>query len=127
MEGKSYVRHGVFIEGVELFGNDLFGIVPGEAAVMAPEQRHLLEVVFMTALGARWERAEMGCSPTGCFIGQEPSDWKGVVSSGSPYSATGGALSISSNRVSFVFGLQGGSMTIDTACSASLVALDSGA
>ena len=56
----------MFIEGVELFGSDLFGIVPGDAAVMAPEQRHLLEVVFMTALGARWERAEMGLAGLTC-------------------------------------------------------------
>ena len=35
-------------------------------------------------------------------------------------------LCISSNRTSFVFGLKGPSMTIDTACSAALVALDSG-
>ena len=35
-------------------------------------------------------------------------------------------MSISANRISFVFGLKGASMTIDTACSASLVALDAG-
>lgn len=40
------------------------------------------------------------------------------------YSATGGAQSILSNRLSWFFDLHGSSMTIDTACSSSMVALD---
>jgi acyl transferase domain-containing protein len=39
------------------------------------------------------------------------------------YSATGGAASILSNRLSWFFDLRGTSMTIDTACSSSMVAL----
>ena len=42
------------------------------------------------------------------------------------YSATGGAQSILSNRLSWFFDLRGSSMTIDTACSSSMVALDLG-
>jgi acyl transferase domain-containing protein len=40
------------------------------------------------------------------------------------YCATGSAQSILSNRLSWLFDLQGISMTIDTACSSSMVALD---
>jgi acyl transferase domain-containing protein len=40
------------------------------------------------------------------------------------YSATGGAGSILSNRISWFFDLHGPSMTIDTACSSSMVAFD---
>jgi acyl transferase domain-containing protein len=65
-------------------------------------------------------------SGTGCFVGQEPSEWGSVAPSASQYSATGGALCISANRISFVFGLKGPSVVIDTACSGSLVSLDSG-
>ena len=74
-EGKSYVRHGGFIEGVEFFDRELFGVVAAEAKAMAPEQRHLLEMALMTAAGAAWEKAGLLSSSTGCFVGQEPSEF----------------------------------------------------
>ena len=61
---------------------------------------------------------------TGVFIGMGANDWNTLQKSASPYSATGSAISIASNRISYVLGLHGPSLTIDTACSSALVALD---
>lgn len=44
-----------------------------------------------------------------------------------PFSGTGGSMSISANRIAYVFGFKGPSVTSDTACSSSLVALDTAA
>ena len=41
------------------------------------------------------------------------------------YSATGAAMSIAANRISFTFHLTGPSFAVDSACSSSLVALHS--
>ena len=41
-----------------------------------------------------------------------------------PYTATGSHSALVSNRFSYVFGLEGPSLSVDTACSASLVALE---
>jgi acyl transferase domain-containing protein len=41
----------------------------------------------------------------------------------SPYTATGGALSIAANRISYCLNLHGPSVAVDTACSSSLVAV----
>ena len=69
MEQKCYVRHGAFIEGVQLFANAAFGIVAAEAKAMAPEQRQLLEVGHLASVGSRWDRASLAGSATGCFVG----------------------------------------------------------
>ena len=42
-----------------------------------------------------------------------------------PYTAAGGSAAIASNRVSYVLGLEGPSISVDTACSSALVALQS--
>ena len=49
-----------------------------------------------------------------------------LVSKSSPgaYTATGRSAAIASNRLSYVHGLEGPSMSVDTACSSALVALD---
>src|SRR5699024_3229666 len=59
-------------------------------------------------------------------IGACTNDWVQVfdTDSISAFSGTSGSPSLLSNRISFVFGLSGPSMTIDTACSSALSALD---
>ena len=61
------------MEGVDYFAAELFQIVPAEALVIAPEQKHLLEVGRMASEEAGWERRLLFMSGAGCFVGQEPS------------------------------------------------------
>lgn len=57
----------------------------------------------------------------------EPSDYEYISlrdqSWGPRYAATGNGIAIMSNRISYFFNLHGPSMTVDTGCSSSLIAV----
>jgi acyl transferase domain-containing protein len=66
-------------------------------------------------------------SDTAVFVGSFCRDWSEIMmrdpDSIPMYQATGGGQSLLSNRLSYFFNMHGPSVTVDTACSASLVAL----
>ena len=65
-------------------------------------------------------------SATGVFVGLAGGEFAALPnkSEAGPYTATGGHAAIASNRVSYVLGLEGPSISVDTACSSAIVALD---
>ena len=74
--------------------------------------------------------ANSGAPETSVFVALSNSDFLSLMhtefsSRSSVYMATGGAISVAAGRISFTFDLQGPCLTIDTACSSALVALDS--
>ncbi|CAM9906150.1 unnamed protein product, partial [Chrysoparadoxa australica] len=127
--GKTYARAGGFIEDVDLFDNNFFGISSAEAQGMDPQQRLLLEVGYEALYKAGYSKASLSGSNTGVFVGACMNDWTHLKSNGSSainaYSSTGNPPSLLANRLSYLLGLHGPSMTIDTACSSSLIALHS--
>jgi len=66
-------------------------------------------------------------SDTSVYVGVFNRDYSEMLARdpevGPAYQATGNGQAILSNRISYFFGLKGPSITIDTACSASLTAL----
>ncbi len=125
--GRTYARHGGFIEGVRDFDAALFGISPREAESMDPQHRILLEVAWHALEHAAIAPDSLRSSRTGVFIGMGGSDYERVAArSAAPldaYSATGLTPNFAANRLSFTLGLQGPSLVVDTACSSSLVAV----
>ncbi len=127
--GKLISRFGGFVDAIGDFDPHVFGISPKEALMIDPQQRLLLEVTHHTLEHARVRPSSLAGSSTGVFIGISSHDYSDMVSSStetrliSPYSNTGGALSIAANRISYTFDLRGPSLAVDTACSSSLVAL----
>ena len=115
-----------FVDEVESFDADFFGVMPREAEIMDPQQRLLLEVAWEAVEDAGLADRLAG-SRTGVFVGISNLDYlrlqAGRASSTDPYAGTGNALSIAANRLSYFFDLRGPSWAVDTACSSSLVAV----
>ncbi|MET9819870.1 polyketide synthase, partial [Streptomyces sp. NPDC006355] len=126
--GKSYAREGGFLDGVEDFDADFFGIPPREAQSMDPQQRIVLETVWEALERAGIRPETLSGSRTGVYLGAMRSDYADNHAGFEyldGYQGTGVSSSVISGRVSYVLGLQGPAVTIDTACSSSLVALHS--
>ena len=128
--GKMSTRWGGFIEDVDRFDADLFGITPREARSMDPQQRILLEVAWEAFENAgHASLKDLEGSSTGVFIGMSTDDYAHLqleamgLEGIDTYFASGIARSIASGRISYYFGLQGPAVSIDTACSSSLVAV----
>ncbi len=126
--GKMSTRYGGFIDDIDLFDPQFFSISPKEAVELDPQQRLLLEISWRALEHAGIAAASLAGSHSGVYVGLSTSDYQQLLARGGeaaigPYAGTGNAHSAAVGRVSFVLGLEGPSLAVDTACSASLVAL----
>lgn len=127
--GKMYTRKGAFLDHVDQFDPQFFGIMPKEAHAMDPQQRLLLETTWEALENAGVAPDSLAGSRTGVYVGILGTDYAGIqtmndgIQDIGPYYGSGIAHSIASGRISYLLGLQGPSLSIDTACSSSLVAI----
>ena len=127
--GKIATRFGGFLDQVDRFEPQFFGIAPREALTMDPQQRLLLEVSWEALEHAGQSPVRLGRTRTGVYIGVCTNDYAQLLlEAGNPelvdmYYASGIGHSVASGRLSYVLGLQGPSISVDTACSSSLVAI----
>ncbi|HRH56313.1 MAG TPA: SDR family NAD(P)-dependent oxidoreductase [Chitinophagales bacterium] len=127
-KNKIITKRGGFIEGVEYFDAGFFNISPLEAEKMDPAQRLLLEVAQEAIENSGLKDTDLNGTQTGVFIGNWTSDYEHRLEQANEdidvYATTGSGRYALSGRLSFFYNLQGPSLTLDTACSSSIVALN---
>ncbi|WP_232837131.1 type I polyketide synthase [Lentzea terrae] len=125
--GQSVTGQGGFIEGIASFDPAFFGISPREAVSMDPHQRLVLETSWEALERTGIDPLSLRGSRTGVYVGASGQDYAHLMLASEQalegYSGTGTSPSVIAGRLSYALGLEGPSMTIDTACSSALVAL----
>nr|XP_028572050.1 fatty acid synthase [Podarcis muralis] len=116
------------LKDISKFDASFFGVHPKQAHTMDPQLRLLLEVSYEAILDGGINPASIRGTDTGVWIGVSGSE-AGEAFSVDPeqllgYSMTGCQRAMFANRISYFFDFKGPSMSIDTACSSGLVALD---
>lgn len=121
-------RGGHFLEqDVSTFDANFFAIPTAEASAMDPQHRLQLESAFEALENAGIPLEKIRGSRTGVYVAIFSRDYDRMMYKDpldvAAYHITGTGDAIASNRISYTFDLKGPSMTIDTGCSGSLVAL----
>ncbi len=128
--GTMNTRHAHFVDDLDLFDNEFFGISPVEAAALDPQQRLVLQSAWRAIEDAAIDPRALAGTDAGVFVGMMASEWGALnmldYQGLTPQRGIGGGHAMVANRVSYHLNLTGPSATVDTACSSSLMAVHLG-
>lgn len=119
-------KAGGFLDEIDMFAPEVYGMTDSEATALDPVQRNFLEAVWKSIEDAGMSIADIKNTRTGVFVGRdhtysvnyqkkfgikrleyEAGSWSGILAS----------------RVSYLLNLRGPAIVVDTACSSSMVSI----
>ena len=120
-------RWGTFLEDLDCFDAEFFGVSPREAELMDPQQRLALEVSWEALEHAGIGPRSLAGSDTAVLMGVNSDDYGKLLMEDlagiEAWTGIGTSLCGVANRVSHLLDLRGPSVALDAACAASLVAV----
>lgn len=127
-QGMHNHRGGHFLaQDISAFDGTFFGLPASECKSIDPQHRIMLEVAYEALENAGVPLAKVQGSDTAVYVATFSSDYNLIqhkdINDIPNYHTTGVGTAIASNRISYLLDLKGPSVTIDTGCSGSLVAI----
>ncbi|MEQ4721877.1 type I polyketide synthase [Nonomuraea sp. B19D2] len=124
---REATRRGSFLDDIEGFDADFFGISPKEADFLDPQQRFMLELSWEALANAGIAPLSLTGTDASVYVAANSNDYGRRLLEDIPrtgaYAVNGTTFYGIANRVSYFLGLRGPSMAVDTACAGSLTAL----
>jgi 6-methylsalicylic acid synthase len=124
---RQTTRLGSFLDDIEGFDADFFGITPREADFLDPQQRIVLELAWEALAHAGIPPLSLRGSDAAIFVAANSNDYGRRLLEDIPrtgaYAVNGTTYYGIANRISYFLDLHGPSVAVDTACAGSLTAL----
>ena len=125
--GRMMTRWGGYLDRIDEFDAQFFGVSPREAERIDPQQRLLLETAWEALEDAGQDLKRIEPRSASVFVGQWTSDFEARLFADPEavdfQMTTGSGRYAASGRLAYFLGFRGPSVTIDTACSSSLTAI----
>ncbi|KAI1152043.1 putative polyketide synthase [Nemania diffusa] len=117
--------YGNFIKDHDVFDHKFFKKSPREIVSTDPQQRLMLQCAYQAVEQSGYFHQPDVEKNIGCYLGACAADYEQNVAGYAPtaFTATGNLKSFIAGKISHYFGWTGPGLTIDTACSASAVAI----
>ncbi|MGZ5558019.1 MAG: SDR family NAD(P)-dependent oxidoreductase [Methylobacter sp.] len=125
LEDPGFCTDGGFIDDIDRFDPLFFKISGAEATYMDPQQRLFLEAAWSALEDAGYAVDSVDEKQYGVFVGYGGSDYAHLFDKDSaPAQAFwGNSAAVIPARISYYLNIKGPAVTVDTACSGSLVAI----
>ena len=122
-----YTKAG-YLEDVNSFDYEFFGLSPSEANAMDPNQRLFLEVTWKAIEDAGYGGEKLYGTDTGVYVGFSGNAgglYQNYIMDINPeaHSVPGTLNPLIASRISYILDLKGPSMLVDSSCSSSLLAV----
>ncbi|MFE9673016.1 amino acid adenylation domain-containing protein [Streptomyces sp. NPDC006259] len=121
--GSSISRWGGFVDGIEDFDPEWFGMTEEEARCLDPAVRLVLEGTVNCLADAGYRTEELGGREVGVFVGARLGDYGRRIGLRPGAAALGGDQNFVAARVAHHFDLHGPNLVVDSACSSALAAV----
>ncbi|MEM7269867.1 MAG: type I polyketide synthase, partial [Pseudomonadota bacterium] len=127
--GKMYVRHGYYLDDIDQFDPQFFGLSPREAESLDPQQRLVMEVSWETLEHAGIAPSALKGGKTGVFVGQYWDDYSSqrIFATNNReidrYAQLSALRGLTAGRICHILDSHGPAIQLDTACSSSSLAV----